>query len=133
MQKINKNNTFDNLIVSNDNQKTIEMLKGMNTSANLFYIVGDVGVGKTHLIQAVANQSKQKNIIYVTLEQFLAEFTKALRDKEYQQFKEKYLNCDMLIIDDFQYCDNKEATQEELLKIIKLLLDNDKKVILVIN
>lgn len=130
MQKINKIYTFDSLTISNNNKKTIEILTNMNTSANLFYIVVGVGVGKTHLVQAVAKQSKNKDIIYIILEQFLTEFTEALIDKEYQQFKAKYLKCDMLIIDDFQYCDNKEATQEELLKIIRELLDNDKKVIL---
>ena len=129
MQEVNKNYTFDNLIISNNNN-TIEILKNMNTSAYLLYIVGDVGVGRTHLVQAIINKSSEKNIIYITLEQFLFEFTEALRDKEYQHFIDKYINCDMLVIDDFQYCDNKEATQEELLKIIKILLHNNKKVIL---
>jgi chromosomal replication initiator protein len=117
MQKLNKKYTFDNLIVSNDNQKTIEMLKGMNTSANLFYIVGDVGVGKTHLLQAVANQSKHKNIIYVTVEQFMHEFTKCIKRNRVLPDLKKIFKCDILIIDDFQYCDNKECTQEDFLHI----------------
>lgn len=130
MQKINKKYTFDNFIVSKNNQNTIEILKDMNTSANLFYIVGDIGVGKTHLVQAIGNQLKDKNIIYATVEGFMNNFTNALRNSSLQEFREEYRQCDMLIIEDFHFIGGKEATQEEFLHTIKELLINDKKVII---
>jgi chromosomal replication initiator protein len=130
MQSIDQKYTFDNLIVSNSNKKTIDTIKNMDTSANLFYIVGETATGKTHLLQAVANQLRDKNIIYVTSEGFITDFTRALEKHNLQEFRKKYIQCDILMIDDFQFISGKEYTQKELLHIIEELLNKNKKVII---
>lgn len=129
MQKINKKYKFDNYIVSNDNKNTVRVLKEMATSSNLIYLAGDVGTGKTHLVQAVANKLKDKNIIYVTAEGFMNDFVNAFKTNNIGDFREEYRQCDILIIDDFHFFNGKEATQEEFFHTIKELFNNNKIVI----
>lgn len=101
---------------------------------NPLFIYGGVGLGKTHLLQAVGNNLLQKNpsfrILYVSSEKFLNEFVESLRKHTTQQFKKNYRDVDMLIIDDVQFLAGKDKTQDELFHTFNFLHSQNKQVIL---
>ncbi|HEX2859945.1 MAG TPA: chromosomal replication initiator protein DnaA [Alphaproteobacteria bacterium] len=101
---------------------------------NPFFIHGGVGLGKTHLMQAVGHavrdKSPAKNILYVTAEQFLQKYVRAMRDKTMSDFKEIFRSVDMLLIDDVQFIAGKESTQEEFFHTFNTLVSLGKQVVL---
>lgn len=101
---------------------------------NPLFIYGGVGLGKTHLLQATGNALLQKNpsfhILYVASEKFMNEFVDSLRRQKTQEFKKKYRDVDMFIIDDVQFLAGKKQTQEELFHTFNALHGQDKQVIL---
>lgn len=100
---------------------------------NPLFIYGNVGHGKTHLIQAVGNQLKKlysgKKVYYVTSEKFTVDYINAVQTTKVNAFKEKYRQYDVLIMDDIQFLSNKEKTQEELFHLFNSLYDNNKQII----
>lgn len=99
---------------------------------NPLFIYGGVGLGKTHLLQAIGNllSSKNKNVIYLTSEKFTIEFIEAIQNQNISGFKNKYREKDVLIIDDIQFLAGKEQTQEEFFHTFNTLHEQNKQIIL---
>lgn len=101
---------------------------------NPLFVCGDVGLGKTHLIQAIGNAIKETNpdakIQYSTSEMFTNEVINGIRYQKIQDVRNKYRNVDLLLIDDIQFLENKESTQEEFFHIFNELIQNKKQVII---
>ena len=137
-QGLNEKYTFDTFIVGSGNElayaacQSISLLPG--TKYNPLFVYGGVGIGKTHLIQAVGNsilgQEPQKRVIYISTEQFVQEFVDALRFKKTNEFAKYYRSPDVLIIDDVQFIAGKEKMQEEFFHTFNALHQANKQIIL---
>ena len=103
--------------------------KSPGTLYNPLFIFGGVGLGKTHLLQAIGNALKNKvNITYVTSEQFMNDFTYNLRNNQMEEFHKKYRQCDLLLIDDIQFFADRIKTQEEFFHTFNELIANKKQI-----
>lgn len=128
--------TFNSFIVGHSNQFAYTVAKSVCEQPgklyNPLFIYGGVGLGKTHLLQSIGNifASQEKVVIYVTIEQFLNDFTDSLRNKTPDRFREKYRNCDLLIIDDIQFISGKEKVQEEFFHTFNELYQSKKQIVL---
>lgn len=103
-------------------------------SYNPLYLYGETGVGKTYLMQAMGNEILKRNsnyhVVYITAKQFKNQL---LEEKDKQDFINQYASIDILLIDDVQYLEGKEEVQEALLKIIEILLENKKQIVIASN
>lgn len=134
---LNPRYTFDNFIVgsSNDLAYTASQAVSANPGVkyNPLYLYGGVGLGKTHLMQAVGNEIIKNNlkmkVVYISSETFVNEFLDYVRFKK-QGFSDKYRNVDVLIIDDMQFIAGKEKTQEEFFHTFNHLHQNNKQIII---
>ena len=134
---LNPRYTFDNFIVgsSNDLAYTASQAVAANPGMkyNPLYLYGGVGLGKTHLMQAVGNEIIKLNpaarVLYVSSETFVNEFLDYIRFKK-KGFSDKYRNIDVLIVDDMQFIANKEKTQEEFFHTFNFLHQNNKQIII---
>ena len=127
--------TFESFIIGPSNQFAYSAAKSVaenpGKSYNPLFIYGGVGLGKTHLIQAIGNYLKNKlKVVYVTSEQFMNEFREHLRNQTMDRFHEKYRNCDVLLIDDVQFFSQKEQTQEEFFHTFNELYNQQKQICL---
>ncbi|MFA6184563.1 MAG: chromosomal replication initiator protein DnaA [Candidatus Shapirobacteria bacterium] len=130
--------TFENLVVGNSNNFAFaaaqSIVKNPGLSYNPFFIWGGVGVGKTHLMQAIGHELLKKNpdlkIKYFSAESFGNELIGALKTKNMNHFKEKYRNLDCILVDDIQFIAGKEYTQQEFFHTFNALHMNGKQVIL---
>ncbi|MBA7507314.1 Chromosomal replication initiator protein DnaA [subsurface metagenome] len=110
--------TFDSFIVGSCNRlayaAAVRVAENPGYSYNPLFIYGGVGLGKTHLLQAIGHASLAKNmqVLYVSAEQFTNEFTNSIRERKTQEFHNKYRNVDMLLIDDIQFFGGKVQTEE---------------------
>ena len=110
--------TFDSFIVSNCNRLAYAAALGVaekpGHSYNPLFIFGGVGLGKTHLLHAIGQAALANNIqvLYVSAEQFTNDFTDAIRERKIQEFRNKYRSIDMLLVDDIQFLNGKEQTEE---------------------
>ena len=137
-QGINERYTFENFIVGSGNELAYAACQAISqnpgTKYNPLFLYGGVGIGKTHLIQAVGNmvlaQNKQAHIVYVSTEQFVQEFLDAIRYKKNTDFAGYYRNADVLIIDDIQFIAGKEKTQEEFFHTFNALHQANKQIII---
>jgi len=133
---LNPSHTFDNFMVGGSNQFAYAAVKSVSENAgnvyNPLFIYGGVGLGKTHLMQAAGNvfQNEGKVVIYTTVEQFLNDFIRHVRNKTMERFQEKYRKCDVLLIDDIQFLSNKEGIQEEFFHTFEALKGSGKQIIL---
>lgn len=135
---INTEFTFENFIVANCNQIAYEAAFRVATSNevvfNPLFLYGNVGLGKTHLMHAIANHRKKQfpnqKISYLSSEQFMNNFINALRTKNIMTFKEEFRSTDILLIDDFQFLGSKDATQEEFFHTFNSLLEQKKQLII---
>ncbi|MEA3227587.1 MAG: chromosomal replication initiator protein DnaA [Campylobacterota bacterium] len=133
---LNPSHSFDNFMVGGSNQFAYAAVKSVSEKAGILYnplfIYGGVGLGKTHLMQAAGNvlQNQGKSVIYTTVEQFLNDFIRHLRNKTMEHFQEKYRKCDVLLIDDVQFLSNKESIQEEFFHTFEALKGAGKQIIL---
>lgn len=134
---LNPKYTFNDFIVGSFNDvahaATQAILKKPGEVYNPLFIYGGTGLGKTHLIQAVGNHLKssfpEKNVYYVTSENFGIDYINAIQNNKANQFKEKYRKYDLLIMDDVQFFSNKEKFQEELFHLFNHLYENNKQII----
>lgn len=132
---LNPKYTFENFVIGPFNalahaaSKTVSEKPGI--SYNPLFIYGKTGHGKTHLIQAVGNQLKRtgKKVFYVTSERFTVDYFNSLQNGTANNFKDKYRQYDVLIMDDVQFLAKKEKTQEELFHLFNALHDNNKQIV----
>lgn len=130
--------TFQNFAVSASNQLAFvsaqTVAANIGTSYNPLFLYGPVGVGKTHLMHAIANDVYQQNptnkIVYITSEEFTNEVVEAIRSHETARMKKRFRSATLLIIDDIQFIEGKEATQEELFHTFNILIDNGSQICL---
>jgi len=128
--------TFDNYVVGSSNQFAYSAAQSVcekpGSAYNPLFIYGGVGLGKTHLMQAVGNrlQTQGKSVIYTSVEQFVNDFTRHLRNQTMDRFKDKYRKCDVLMIDDVQFLSGKTQTQEEFFHTFEALRSDKKQIIL---
>jgi len=133
---LNPSHTFDNFMVGGSNQFAYSAVKSVSEKAgeiyNPLFIYGGVGLGKTHLMQAAGNvfQNQSKSVIYTTVEQFLNDFIRHVRNQTMDRFQEKYRKCDVLLIDDIQFLSNKDTIQEEFFHTFEALRNSNKQIIL---
>jgi chromosomal replication initiator protein len=133
---LNPSHTFDNFMVGGSNQFAYAAVKSVSEKAgevyNPLFIYGGVGLGKTHLMQSAGNvfQNQGKSVIYTSVEQFLNDFIRHVRNKTMPSFQEKYRKCDVLLIDDIQFLSNKEGIQEEFFHTFEALKGSGKQIIL---
>ncbi len=137
-QGINKRYTFDNFIVGSGNELAFAACQSIasqpGSKYNPLFLYGGVGIGKTHLIQAVGNEVVIRNprarVLYVTTEQFVQEFVDAIRFKKTASFAGRYRTIDVLIIDDVQFIAGKEKMQEEFFHTFNALHQANKQIIM---
>jgi len=135
---LNAKYLFENFIVGPFNELAHAAASAVSKSPgevyNPLFIYGGVGLGKTHLIQAIGNEvikgSEKKRIKYVTSEKFTSQIITAIRNHEVDQFKAKYRGIDILIIDDIQFLSGKEKTQEEFFHTFNDLYEKGSQIIL---
>jgi chromosomal replication initiator protein len=137
-QGLNERYTFDNFIVGSGSELAYAACQAIATNPGLKYnplfIYGGVGIGKTHLIQAVGNAvlsaNKDAKVVYISSEQFVQEFLDAIRFKKIADFAGHYRSADVLIIDDMQFIAGKEKTQEEFFHTFNALHQANKQIII---
>ena len=130
--------TFDKFITGPSNELAFASAKRIAQSEkfdfNPLFLYGGVGLGKTHLMHAIAWEISNKNpnakVLYLSAERFMFQFIKSLRQKDTMSFKQKFRSVDVLILDDIQFMVGKNSTQEEFFHTFNSLLDLNKKVIL---
>lgn len=134
--QIPKNSTFDNYIIGDNNSfaanAAIAIAKNPGTAYNPFLIYGGVGLGKTHLMQAIGNSiysDSDSRVIYITAENFTNEFIQSIKEYKQQSFKNKYRFIDVLLIDDIHFLEGKKETQEELFHTFNALYDANKQMV----
>ncbi len=135
---LNPRYTFDNFIVGQHNElahaacRTIS--ESLGTAYNPLFIYGDVGLGKTHLLQAIGNavvaQNPSKRVLYTSSERFTSELIDSIHNNTISQFKRFYQTIDLLIIDDVQFLAGKEKTQDEFFHIFNFLYQQNKQIII---
>ena len=137
-QGLNEKYTFDNFVVGGGNELAYAACQAVaanpGTKYNPLFLYGGVGIGKTHLVQAVGNSVMANNpnahVVYVSIEQFLQEFLDAIKFKKNTDFASYYRNADVLIIDDIQFIAGKEKTQDEFFHTFNALHQADKQIII---
>jgi chromosomal replication initiator protein len=137
-QGLNERYTFDNFIVGSGNELAYAACQAVaaqpGTKYNPLFLYGGVGIGKTHLIQAVGNTvlagNNKARVVYVSSEQFLQEFVDALRYKKNTDFADFYRGADVLIVDDVQFIAGKEKVQEEFFHTFNALHQASKQIII---
>lgn len=137
-QGLNERYTFDSFIVGSGNELAYAACQAIaanpGTKYNPLFVYGGVGLGKTHLIQAVGNavlaQNKDARVVYATSEQFVQEFLDAIRYKKVTDFAGHYRSADVLIVDDMQFIAGKEKTQEEFFHTFNALHQANKQIII---
>ena len=130
--------TFSNFIVGKPNELAFAAARRVSESEdvpfNPLFLYSGVGLGKTHLMHAIAHEIKRRNpirrVIYMSAEKFMYHFIKALRYKNTVAFKEQFRNVDVLMIDDVQFISGKDSTQEEFFHTFNALVDQNKQLII---
>lgn len=136
---LNPRYTLDSFIVGASNElahaAALAIIQAVGTKYNPFFIYGGVGLGKTHLIQAIGNEinalykGKYKPR-YVSSEKFTSDVVWAIRNRRMEDIKKRYRDCDVLIIDDIQFIGGKEKTEEEFFHTFNALYENNKQIII---
>lgn len=133
---LNPSYTFQNFVVGGSNNFAYIAAKNVSEKPGVVYnplfIYGGVGLGKTHLMQAVGNVmlSQGKTVIYTSVEQFLNDFSRHLSNRTMDRFKDKYRKCDLLLIDDIQFLSGKNQIQEEFFHTFEALRNENKQIII---
>ena len=132
--RIDPNKNFDNYIIGNSNKLAFEASKKISENLaqyNPLYIYGGIGMGKTHLLNAIGLSLKTNNkVMFISAERFMYQFVKSLKSNEMVKFKDYFRNTDILLIDDIQFMNGKEAMQEEFFHTFNALIDKGSQIIL---
>jgi len=134
---LNPRYTFESFVVGPFNELAYAaaqaVIKNFGIAYNPFFVYGNTGHGKTHLIQAIGNAVKaadpSKKIYYFASEKFINDYVNSVQINKVDQFKEKYRKYDMLIMDDVQFLSGKEKTQEELFHLFNLMKENNRHIV----
>jgi chromosomal replication initiator protein len=135
INRIDPRLNFESFVTGESNQLAFSAAKRVTESLghyNPLYVYGGVGLGKTHILNAIGNQLKQmdKKVIYLSAERFMYQFVKSIKNKDTHKFKEIFRNADVLILDDIQFISGKEVTQEEFFYTFNSLLENQSQVVI---
>lgn len=132
--------TFDNFVVGKSNElafaaaRRVAEAAAASPESNPLFLYGGVGLGKTHLMHAIAGHIKKANpsrkVVYLSAEKFLHHFIRALRYKTILEFKEQLRSADMLLIDDVQFINGKDSTQEEFFHTFNALIDSNRQLVI---
>ena len=135
---LNSSYTFDNFVVGESNRlaylSAINIAKQPNGMINPLYIFGDVGLGKTHLMQCIGNYAldinMNKKVLYLKTDQFVEDYAKSAHQKNYDEFAKKFEDVDILLVDDIQFLSGKEKSQLEFFKLFEKMYNNQKQIII---
>ena len=135
---LNNSYTFENFVVGISNRlaytSAMKVADQPGIFANPLYIFGNVGLGKTHLMQCVGNyileNDVNKKVLYVKTDQFIEDYGRAAQKKSYDMFTNKYKNIDVLLVDDIQFLSGKTQTQLEFFKIFERLKESNKQIVI---
>lgn len=135
---INPKNTFENFIVGSGNQlahaASIAVANAPARAYNPLFIYGDTGLGKTHLMHAIAHQMSRNNpqarIAYISTEKFTNKFITAIQENKLALFRRRYRKADILLIDDIHFLSGRERIQEEFFHTFNELFENQKQIVL---
>ena len=135
---LDKRFTFDNFVVGKPNElahaAARRVAEGGPVSFNPLFLYGGVGLGKTHLMHAIAWELKTRDpelrVLYLSAEQFMYRFVQSLRDKTMMDFKQMFRSVDILMVDDVQFIAGKDSTQEEFFHTFNALVDQNKQIII---
>ncbi|NEX46361.1 chromosomal replication initiator protein DnaA [Pseudotabrizicola algicola] len=130
--------TFDNFVVGKPNElahaAARRVAEGGPVTFNPLFLYGGVGLGKTHLMHAIAHELKinrpDLHVLYLSAEQFMYRFVQALRDRQIMDFKELFRSVDVLMVDDVQFIAGKDSTQEEFFHTFNALVDQNKQIVI---
>ena len=136
--KVNPKYTFENFVIGSSNEyataAAISATEKPGYIYNPLFLYGNSGLGKTHLMHAIGNRIKENNpnsnVIYVTSESFTNEFITSVRENKGAQFRRKYRAADVLLVDDVQFMEKKEATQEEFFHTFNELYSMNKQIVI---
>jgi chromosomal replication initiator protein len=136
--KLNPLLSFDNFVTGKANQlahsAAIQVADSPGTTYNPLFIYGGVGLGKTHLLQAIGNHIRQENaqakICYVHATNYISDVVRAFQTKKFDEFKQFYNSLDLLLIDDIQFIADKPGTQQEFFYTLNSLIDSHKQVVI---
>lgn len=137
---LDKRFTFENFVVGIPNEfayaaaRSVAEATKTSAKTNPLFLYGGVGLGKTHLMHAIAwyihNNCKKRKVLYISAERFMYQFIRALRNKEIMSFKEHFRSVDVLMIDDVQFICGKDSTQEEFFHTFNTLIDNNCQIVI---
>ncbi|SEN70118.1 chromosomal replication initiator protein DnaA [Pseudorhodobacter antarcticus] len=130
--------TFDSFVVGKPNElahaAARRVAEGGPVTFNPLFLYGGVGLGKTHLMHAIAHELQQRQpelrVLYLSAEQFMYRFVQALRERQVMDFKELFRSVDVLMVDDVQFIAGKDSTQEEFFHTFNALVDQNKQIVI---
>ena len=136
--RLDPRSTFESFVVGKPNEFAVAAAERVAVSAkppfNPLFLYGGVGLGKTHLMHAIAWRAKQldpsRKVVYLSAEKFMYQFVRALRSKDTMSFKEIFRSVDLLMVDDVQFISGKDSTQEEFFHTFNTLVDRGRQIVI---